>query len=144
MILAGSVFSSFGQTTQKKNVSELEWLIGSWTRTNTKPGRSALENWRKKSDTELTGRGVILRGVDTVFVEKIKIVVKEGELYYVADVPENKSEVYFRITEIGKEQFVCENPQHDFPKNIQYRREGDVLRAVISGDGKEVEYLFKK
>lgn len=92
----------------------------------------------------MIGRGFNLKGVDTVFVEKIKIVVKDNELYYVADVPENKGEVYFRFIHFSRDGFVCENPQHDFPKKIAYSFDGKTLRATISGDGKQMDYLFEK
>jgi hypothetical protein len=40
---------------------------------------------------------------------------------------------------------VFENPQHDFPKVITYRLEGDgTLVAVIEGDGKRVEFKFRR
>ena len=85
-----------------------------------------------------------MKGADTSFVEKVKIVVKGGEIYYVADVPENSKPVDFKITSIDDKSFVCENPAHDFPKKIAYYKDGNNLRAVISGDGKEMEYLFVK
>jgi hypothetical protein len=85
-----------------------------------------------------------MQGEDTVFVEKIKIVVKDRELYYVADVPENKEPVYFKIVELGTTGFVCENPAHDFPKKISYQLSGADLKAQISGDGKSIDYLFTK
>jgi hypothetical protein len=120
----------------------VEWLVGSWTRTNAKPGRSGVERWTKLNAHELKGLGVNMKGTDTTFVEKIRLVAKDGELFYVADVPENKSEVFFRITELSSTGFVCENPQHDFPKKIAYKLEGNVLKATISGNGKEMDYLF--
>ncbi len=85
-----------------------------------------------------------MTGTDTTYTEKLKIVLKDKELYYVADVPENKSEVYFKITEITPSGFVCENPQHDFPKKISYQLTGNSIRAVISGDGKEIPYFFER
>ena len=129
--------SSFAQN----DISNVSWLAGTWTRTNTKPGRTGLEMWSKKGD-ELIGRGVNMNGADTAFVEKLKIVSKDGKLFYVADVPENKSAVWFEFIELTSKGFVCENPKHDFPKKISYSLDGDKLKATISGDGKEVDYWF--
>lgn len=124
------------------DLKNMEWLLGNWARTNTKPGRAGVETWQKLSPTEWKGRGISLRGTDTTFVEKLKIVVEKGELYYVSDVPENPQPVYFKITQVAPTGFVCENPAHDFPKKIEYRLQGETLKATISGDGKAVDYLF--
>ena len=133
---------SFAQVSS--DLKKLSWLEGKWERTNTKPGKKGFEIWTKVSATEWKGKGVSLTGADTTFVEKLKLIVKDGTPYYVADVPENQKEVLFRFTTLTENSFVCENLQHDFPKKISYQRDGDKLKAVISGDGKSIEYLFVK
>ena len=125
----------------QNEAGRVDWLVGTWTRTNAKPGRSGAEVWTKVNN-ELIGRGVNMKGADTAFVEKLKIVSKDGKLFYVADVPENDGEVWFEFTELTNKSFVCENPTHDFPKKISYALEGDQLKATISGGGKEIDYLF--
>lgn len=92
----------------------------------------------------MKGKGATLQAADTVFVEKLKIVVKEDTLYYVADVPENKEPVLFKFTEITPTSFVCENPAHDFPKKIAYKLEGTKLTATISAGEKKMDFLFVK
>jgi Domain of unknown function (DUF6265) len=133
-----SFSSSYAQTDLKK----LDWLVGSWTRTNAKPGRSGVEVWQKTSNREMIGRGINLKGTDTSFVEKLKIMVKDNTIYYVADVPENKEPVLFKLTSQTENKFVFENAQHDFPKKISYQLIENKLKATISGDGKEIEYWF--
>jgi hypothetical protein len=126
------------------DLKKLDWLKGTWTRTNAKAGRTGYEAWKEAGPTELTGLGISMKGADTLFVEKIRIELKEGQIYYVADVPENRSEVWFPITELTANGFVCENPKHDFPKKIAYAVDGKNLKATISGDGKEIDYLFTR
>ena len=126
------------------NFNKLRWLTGTWNRTNTKPGHTAHERWEKSGNNEMQGWGVNLKGQDTLFVEKLKLVIKDNHIYYVADVPENKQPVYFKLTEIIKESFVCENPDHDFPKKITYILEGAKLKATISGNGKAIDYWFER
>jgi hypothetical protein len=135
--------SSFSQVTDA-DFLKLSWLEGSWARTNAKPGRGGNERWVKNSTTTLQGYGVNMNGADTAFVEKLKIISKERKIFYVADVPENKEPVLFLFTTITDHSFVCENLQHDFPKRISYEKDGDQLKAVISGNGKSIDYLFKK
>lgn len=126
------------------DLNKLSWLEGSWSRTNGKPGRSTHEHWTKISNAAWKGLGVTLHGSDTAFVEKMKLISKDGSLYYVADVPENKRLVYFKFTEMTDTSFTCENPDHDFPKKIIYILNGNLLKATISGNGKSIEYLFEK
>jgi hypothetical protein len=85
-----------------------------------------------------------MNGNDTAFVEKLKLVIKDDNIYYVADIVENKQPVYFRFTSLTNDGFVCENPQHDFPKKISYRKDGEKIMATISGDGKSIDYLFER
>ncbi len=128
----------------KESLHTMEWLLGTWTRTNVKPGRTAWEQWSKKNESEWTGLGVSMKGADTSFVEVLKIIIEKEKLFYVADVPENKSLVYFEISSVAKDGFVCENPTHDFPKKLVYQLNGSKLRAQISGDGKVIDYLFER
>ena len=137
-------FPGSAQPVTEKDFSKLSWLEGSWNRTNAKPGRTASENWKKSAHGEWIGLGVSLKGQDTAFMEKLKILVKDNSIYYVADVAENEAPVYFKLTELTTSGFVCENPQHDFPKKISYKKEGNNLKAITSGDGKSIDFLFVK
>ncbi len=127
-----------------EDFKKLDWLEGTWARTNSKPGRSAHEKWQKISSTEWSGIGVNMKGNDTAFVEKLKLVVKDDNIYYVADIVENKQPVFFRLTSLTNDGFVCENPQHDFPKKISYQKDGEKIKATISGDGKSIDYMFER
>jgi len=133
----------FGQHSIE-DFKKLDWLEGTWTRTNAKPGRSGNETWHKMSSSEWSGLGVNMKGNDTAFVEKLKLVIKNDTIYYVADIVKNKQPVYFRLTSLTNNGFVCENPQHDFPKKISYEGDGKKIKATISGDGKSIDYLFER
>ena len=135
-------YSAAAQSVTEKDFSKLSWLEGSWKRTNVKPGRTASESWKKSNPNELVGLGVSIKEQDTTFVEKLKILVKDNSIYYVADVAENKTPVYFKFTELTTEGFVCENPDHDFPKRISYKKEGNSLKAITSGGGRSVDFIF--
>jgi hypothetical protein len=124
--------------------AKLAWLEGTWNRTNVKPGRNGNEHWTKMSETELNGLGLTMKGQDTVSLEKLKLMIKDANIFYVADVPENKGPVYFRLTEVSETSFSCENPDHDFPKKIIYQRDGKKLKATISGNGRSIDYFFEK
>ena len=148
MLTAVFVLASLCATAQDSpkasDFKKLNWLVGDWTRTNSKPGRGGMERWNKTSDRLLTGQGFNLKGTDTLFVENIKLVVQGDEIFYVADVKENPQPVYFKLTHLTESSFTCENAKHDFPKKLNYTLAGKNLTAVISGDGKSIEYLFTK
>lgn len=144
LIILSFASPAWSQSPVALDFTKLSWLEGTWTRTNvTKPGRSAHERWEKSSEHELRGYGVTLQGQDTIFLEKITVLINDNAIFYVADVPQNQQAVYFKFTEITKSGFVCENPEHDFPKKISYQLEGDKLKAQISGNGKAIDYWFE-
>lgn len=99
-------------------VDNLIWLEGRWDRTNGKAGQEDHERWEKSTATSqgLLGFGVTMSSAVTLFLEKLWIQSTRDSLFYVADVPGNQKPVYFFINEIGASHFVCENPDHDFPK----------------------------
>ncbi len=138
----------FAQSLSGKIASEfnaLSWLEGKWSRLHIKkPGRTAFEVWKKTNDKEFTGIGVTLQGTDTVFVEKLKIIIEGNEIHYVADIPENPQPVHFKFTAQSEHGFVCENPTHDYPKKISYQVDGNTMKAQTSGDGKIQEFVFEK
>lgn len=141
------MFGMFGAgcaSSQSVDVSQLEWLVGTWSRTHMKPGKSGHERWEKVSENELRGWGVSFNGPDTSYVEKLRIYIDNGNTYYVADVPENPKPVRFKITDASEQGFVCENPSHDFPKKIEYTRKETSMTAVISGDGRSMSFTFTK
>jgi hypothetical protein len=129
----------------KTDLQSVSWLLGKWERTDAKPGHVAREIWTKVSGSEMKGIAMNIKGgADTVFLEKVRIVAKDDGLYYLADIPENKGEISFKMTSVTNKGFVCENAEHDFPKKITYNMKGKKLKAIISGDGKSMEYNFER
>ena len=139
-------YTAAGQTASSASQSfkKLSWMEGTWNRTNAKPGRTAHERWEKNGNLEMKGWGVSMNGADTAFVEKLKLIVKDNSVYYVAEVPGNQGETLFKLTQVSDKSVVFENPQHDFPKKIEYILDGKKLKATISADGKSMDYLFEK
>jgi hypothetical protein len=118
LFLAALLLLTAGLYSQQKpspDRKKLQWLIGNWKRTNAKPGQVNTESWVTASPLKLTGKGITTRGTDTVFVEKLSIIVKDNAMFYVADVTGNPQPVYFKCTALTTTSFVCENPVNDFP-----------------------------
>ncbi|MEQ9468522.1 MAG: DUF6265 family protein [Ekhidna sp.] len=131
------------QYSYSQSLKDFKWMVGSWERQNTRPGTTAFESW-KKTKEGYKGMGVSTKEADTSFVEKLRIIEKEGAIYYVADVSSNAEPTYFKVTSVSKNGFVCENPEHDFPKKIEYTLEGNQMTAVISAGEQKMGFVFKK
>ena len=90
----------------------------------------------------MNGWGVAMRDNDTTFVESLRIVLEDDELYYVADVEENPEPVFFKFTSMTSNGFITENPDHDFPKKIEYLFKNDTLVVTTSGDKQKITFKF--
>ena len=133
---------SHAQESNKQKFKKLEWLTGKWVRTNSSAGQSGYETWTKVSELKLSGKGVTLKGKEVIFTENLELIVKGNDIFYVVTVTGETKPVFFRLTAIADDGFTCENPKHDFPKKITYSLSGNHAKAVISGDGKSVDYIF--
>jgi len=142
IFLLSFTLASSAQENNRQKFKKLEWLTAKWIRTNAKAGHSGYEIWSKVSDLKLSGKGLTFNGNEIIFTENLEIIVKGTDLYYVVTLAGENKPVYFKLTALNDNGFTCENPKHDFPKKITYEREGDQVKAVISGDGKSVDYLF--
>src|SRR6478735_7936691 len=96
VLVANSVSGQNKKSTD--DFKKLNWLVGTWNRTNSKPGRTGVEQWKQLSSNELIGTGATLHEKDTLFTEKLRIIIKDNYIVYVADVPENQKLVYFKLT----------------------------------------------
>jgi hypothetical protein len=145
LVLLSFICSAQNKDGINAEFEKLYWLNGIWNQTNiTKPGKALVEQWNKSGDYEMRGQATTTQNGDTVYVERITLLTKDSYIYYVADVPQNKQPIYFKLTSITATGFVCENPEHDFPKKISYELTGNQLKATISGNGKYIDYLYLK
>ena len=78
----------------------------------------------------------------------MRIVQEEnGEIFFVAQ-PSGQKEARFKLTSVSEREVRFENPTHDFPQRIIYRRDADTLLGRIEGisNGKEraVDFPLKR
>jgi len=126
-----------------KTKSNMDWLIGSWQRTNNEKGKETYEYWEKTSEEAYNGIGYTLQKNDTVFKEIIEIAKLDGRWNYsVTGVNENP--VLFPFTEQSASSFVCENKKNEFPKKIEYVYKENKIKATISDGVHEILFEFEK
>ena len=122
----------------------LDWLSGRWVQED--GGRWAEESWSDARGgvllgTSKTGHDKVLTGFEFMRIAPDK----QGRVHFYGS-PQGTPGVAFRLVSSGERSAVFENPLHDYPQRISYRREGDVLTATISdiGGNKAVTWRFQR
>jgi hypothetical protein len=113
------------------------WLLGSWLADSGK--RVITETWKEVSTTTFEGAGITRDRVEEAVVdgEALRLVAMAGAVFYIAKVAHNDYPVAFRLTSCEAERLVFENPDHDFPRRLEYRRVDTDRMEVLVSDGAE-------
>lgn len=115
------------------------FLIGEWRRLDDKPGNQTYEMW----NTNLVGMGYTITDAKRSFQETMAIITIKDTLYLeVSGV--NEQPTLFKFTEQTDSSFVCENPQNEFPKKINYFLDNKQLKAIVSADDFRIDFVFEK
>ncbi|HEY8877200.1 MAG TPA: DUF6265 family protein [Roseateles sp.] len=116
----------------------IEWLAGCWTQTGREAG--SVEQWMAPAGGVMLGMARTLKNGRVVEFEFMQIRADaDGKLAYIAQ-PQGRPPTEFGLLRQGEAEAVFENPAHDFPQRVSYRREAaDRLVARIEGmmKGKE-------
>ena len=94
------------------------------------------EFWFPPEGGALIGMSRTVKGDRMVAFEFLLIASVDGVVSYLAQ-PGGRPPTTFKRTAGGENWLRFENPQHDFPQRIEYRREGAALHAQIAGPGKD-------
>lgn len=105
----------------------LDWLAGCW---ETEDGR-VREQWTVVNDGLAFGFGTTTADGEIVFFEQLRIETGDAGLLYSA-YPAGVGPTQFRLTDSGPGRATFDNPEHDFPQRLGYRRDGAMLRAMAS------------
>jgi hypothetical protein len=126
------------QNKSEKNFEQLEkmnWLIGNWE--NKMDDGILSETWKKENDSTFSGTTYfIINKKDTVHSETILLTQLNNELIYRPTVKgqNNDESVDFKLSSESENTFVFENPKHDYPQKIVYKKVNEnSLVATISG-----------
>lgn len=132
-------------STNNDDITKAEWLMGTWE--NKTERGSIYETWSKTTNGEFSGRSYTVKGKDTIVFEHIQLIQGQDSLFYIPTVKAQNDglPVRFAGKSISEQKLVFENPNHDFPQVITYKKvNADSLIAVISGirNGQEDEQIF--
>lgn len=113
---------------------DLGWLAGTWVAEEGE-GRWTEERWSAPRGGVMLGTSLSGQNKQAGWFEFMRIAAgKDGRVAFHAS-PGGAAASEFPLVEAGKRKAVFENPAHDYPTRIEYRREGNVLSATISGPG---------
>ncbi|MEP7361786.1 MAG: DUF6265 family protein [Acidobacteriota bacterium] len=118
-------------------VSSLGWLAGCWEM-RPAPGILIEEHWTKPAGGTLLGMGRTIKGSRTVFTEFFRISIENGKLTYTARIG-TKGVTEFPLLKMSTAEITFENPTHDFPQRVIYRKNGENITARIEGMDKGKE-----
>ena len=126
-------------------IQDVAWIAGCWD--STRNGRHVAEHWMPPEGGTMMGVSRTTAGPKTVEWEFLIIRQSAQGLDYVAK-PSRQPETTFTATRASANEVVFENPAHDFPKKISYKRTGDALVAAIegpmNGQARKIEFPYKR
>jgi hypothetical protein len=105
---------------QNAELAALSWLAGCWAAEGRDAGSG--EQWSQLAGGTMLGVGRTVRNGETVDYEFLQIRRNaEGKIVYIA-LPSGQTETSFVLTAATQDTFTFDNPQHDFPQRVIYRR----------------------
>ncbi len=131
LVILYLIFSVIGYS---QRTTAVQWMIGTW-KINTPQG-TIVEIWQAKDDSTLQGRSLFVKTTgDSIPQETIKMAYRNGDWIYSPTVMNQNggNAVPFKVIFIRGSEFIAENPTHDFPQRIAYRRIKQSLYASIEG-----------
>ncbi len=128
---------------QKSDLQKVEFLIGNWKI----EGKESYESWKKESN-KLVGEVFKIKNSKKVLSETIEIKIVENQIIYaptVFDQNEGKA-IPFKLILPENNLFSFENPEHDFPKKIQYKilSKDELYISVLGQNDKGFSYKLMK
>ena len=127
-------------------IDQMAWLKGCWIQT--KPNGAVEELWMGPGGGVMLGLGRTVRDGELRDFEFVRIVEADGSLAYVAE-PSGQEKATFPLASLTPEMAVFENPAHDFPQRVIYRRLGadeivGRIEGQIGGQARSVDFPYKR
>lgn len=108
--------------------ADFAWLEGCWESAD----QGSREVWVVEDERSLIGFSVTLDGASIAFYELLSIRADDDGSWTYNAHPSGQASAKFLASKIGANEVLFVNPEHDYPQEIRYRRDGDKLFASIS------------
>jgi hypothetical protein len=130
---------------QPATTADLTFMAGCWKHEGN--GRTVEEHWLAPAGGSLMGVSRTVAGGKTVEFEFLQIRDLPEGVFYIAR-PSGQPEARFKLTTKSVDAVVFEDPTHDFPQRIIYRRVDGGLHARVEGtmNGKSrgIDFPFRR
>jgi hypothetical protein len=122
-------------------IADASWLRGSWHGDD----GEAEEHWTAAAGGTMLGVGRTIVGDTTRSFEFMRIEARPAGLVFIAQ-PSGGPAVEFTASTCAPDLLRFENPAHDFPKSIEYRRDGaDAITATVDAPGgPTLQFVFRR
>ena len=131
---------------QTPTLTDLAWISGAW-QTEAGGRRQIDEHWTTVAGASMLGMSRTVAGDKTVEFEYLRIEQRADGIYYVAHPKARCPGTDFKLTRASATEAVFENPQHDFPKRLIYRKTADnaMTATIDAGEGtKAMSFAYKR
>ena len=126
------LLSSPAAALAQNDVNSMAWLSGCWVASAGDVRTD--EVWMEPEGGLMVGMARTVRGGTATGYESLLLQLKDSRLTYSAH-PSGQDPTDFQATEVSTERVRFENPQHDFPRAIEYERTSlDSLTANVYGE----------
>ena len=102
----------------------------------------------KLAGTMMLGMSHTVANGKTVEFEFIRIVREENGQIFLVAAPSGQPSARFKLMKVADNEARFENPEHDFPQRIIYRRNGDSLvgriEGISTGKARAVDFPLKR
>jgi hypothetical protein len=137
--------ASSGADRPVAGIGSLVWLQGCW---EARAGdRVVEEQWMLPRAGSMLGMSRTVRGEALAKYELVVIRERADRLAYEAH-PSGQPAAEFLSTSVSDREAVFENPDHDFPQRVGYRREGSSLTAWVEGTrggkSRRIEFMYRR
>ena len=127
-----------------ESIDNLAWLAGDWKLEA--GGKVIEEHWTAPAGGTMIGMSRTVANGKTVSFEFLRVEQRGDGIVYLAQ-PQGKPATEFRLVRSAGGEWAFENPEHDFPKRILYRRnpDGSVTARIEDETGKKgVDFPYKR
>lgn len=140
--LLGAAATALGpaRASGELELASVAWMTGHWMQE--KGGGTVEELWLPPRGGMMLGLNRTSRSAGKGSFEYLRIAQSaEGKVVYWAS-PGGGLPTPFELVEADGTHAVFSNPEHDFPKRIEYRLDGEKLTASIAGDTPGPSWTF--
>jgi hypothetical protein len=146
---AAAVAGSLGQVwgAAEPALEPLQFLAGCWA--GSRGSETFEEMWIKPSGTLVVGVSRTRKADKTVFTEYMQVSQEAAGLVMRVQLKLGSTVTEFKLVKSEPGHLVFENPEHDFPQRVLYKKVGDDgllgrIEGVSKGKQQAVDYPMKR